>query len=1148
MRPKNLRIFFSMALALGLSAQSYGSETVSEAGAGQYLLYNVGAQKYLCPGNAWGTHASLGKVGMMVELMPQGDGTYHVSTKPYYNEDKFLSDAAWTDNNAAPYSFEKVEGAEEPTYKLVCKSNTLYWSGKGTDLSFDANGPAAGSEVNGQWRLIKIGTEDATEEKPQDVSYLITNPDFDIRGNQNGLGALKGWVGEPAPNNSCAERFDMNFDVYQVKTGLPNGKYRVSCQGFYRAGGHDSGNETQNAFLYANDNETPLLNILAEKDNFSTEYVGEKNKSGEPNTMEEAQNYFSAGFYKNNSVEVTVVDGTLRFGIKKSKQIAADWTIFDTFRLEYLGKVDLNAAAVAEFKVLQNEGNALLQDEAYAIVKDTKEYVALQSVIAKTATAENLAELKAEYNSAKNAFVDLKVSYEAWDAAYDAEKKVLGGLGIAEQFANRPNTAAEAAKGAQTMNVAEYEAVVKDYTTDIKLGDWITSGAANFNNEHWSGKVVNYLNQDDSNGKGWNANSWSMSASQKITLPAGDYVFKAAGRKSADATMTLSVKNGETSLGEVVNFPSGNRGRGIATDGTASFEGASYACKNEGYGWQWRFVPFTLTEKTTITISIEAGANLIHNWASFGDYSVMAKPNTAASEVAYNQAIEAANAALANEANQVVTGEEKTKLEDAIGADKGTTVESIDAATAALKAATETYVAAVASYQALADAKAMKLDFAYASAEKKTAFAKALQVEAATSAKDATDKTNAIYTAARAYAESNGKAEGVEGAEDCTASVVNANFADKLNGWSSSQNDGGNLQTLNTESWTTSEGVTGTPYYDYWNGSANNQHAYQNVSGLKAGKYIVTIKARALAGFNLYMLINDEKKVDINEIGNTGGLFGRGWNDYTAEFEVGNDGMVKLEVANMPAQNQAGWFGFGDVRLFKVADLDAITLNENETCTPEAKVADVTLNRTLTTHWNSIVLPFAVSKKQIAAQFGEGTVVAAYKDATVGETSTTLNFEVVEEMQANVPYLIKPAQAGNTYTFQGVAIKAADNLEVGEGEIKFVGNYENGKQLAEGDYFIDANRNLFYSANGTETMKAFRAIFVSTAAAPAKAMFFSIRGNSGETTGIEDVKTLAGKTFDVYSIDGMLVRKNATNLNGLAKGVYVVNGKKYIAK
>lgn len=820
MKPKNLRILFSMALALGLSAQSYGSETVSEAGAGQFLLYNVGAQKYLCPANAWGTHASLGEVGMMVELLPQDDGTYRVSTEPYYKvSNNWLGDNGYVDNHGnGTYSFQKVEGAEVPTYKLVCGSNTLYWSGTGTDLTLDANAPAEGSDANAQWRLVKIGTEDASENNPLDMSYLITNPDFDARGNQNGLGAVKGWNGSPGADSrnyvSCAEKYNTDFDVYQEKTGLPNGRYRLSCQGFYRGNNNPA---DKNAILYANSEETPLMNILEEEGNYAVK----------PNSMSQAQDCFSAGLYKDNSLIVTVVDGTLRFGVKKTAKVAGDWAIFDTFRLEYLGEVDLNAAAVAEFQKMKEEGEVLLQENSD--MAETEEYKALQNVIAKDATAENLAELKAEYYSAKNAFVDLKVSYEAWDAAYAAEKTVLEGLGIADQFATRPNTAAEAAKGAQTMNVAEYEAVVKDYTTDIKLGDWITSGAANFNNEHWSGKVVNYLNQDDSNGKGWNANSWSMSASQEITLPAGDYVFKAAGRKSADATMTLSVKNGEVSLGEVVNFPSGNTGSGIATDGTASFEGGNYANSNKGYGWQWRFVPFTLTEETTITISIEAGANLIHNWASFGDYSVMAKPNTAASEVAYNQAIEAANAALANEANQVVTGEEKTKLEDAIGADKGTTVESIDAATAAVKAATETYVAAVASYQALADAKAMELDFAYASAEKKAAFAKALQVEAATSAKDATDKTNAIYTAARAYAESNGKAEGVEGAVDCTASVVNANFTDKLNGWSSSQN-GGNLQTLKGESWTTSEGVTETPYYDYWNGSANNQHAYQNVS------------------------------------------------------------------------------------------------------------------------------------------------------------------------------------------------------------------------------------------------------------------------------------------------------------------------------
>lgn len=1128
MKPKNLRILFSMALALGLSAQSYGSETVSEAGAGQFLLYNVGAQKYLCPGNAWGTHASLGEVGMMVELLPQGDGTYHVSTKPYYNADKYLSDGAWTDNTQALYSFEKVEGTAEPTYKLVCNSKTLYWSGTGTDLTLDANAPAEGSEANAQWRLVKIGLEDATEEKPQDVSCLITNPDFDIRGNQNGLGALKGWIGEPTPNFSCAERFNMNFDVYEEKTGLPNGRYRLSCQGFYRAGGGGSTDKnTKNAVLYANNDETPLMNILEEEGNYAKV----------PNSMEEAQECFSQGLYKNNSVLVTVTDGTLRFGVKKSTKLDWDWTIFDTFRLEYLGEVkDLNAAAVTEFKKLQDEGNTLLQENSS--MKNTEEYKALQTVIEKTASANNLADLKAEYYSAKNTFLGSKAIFEAWDAAYKAEEAVLKGLGIADKFATRPNTTAEAAKGAQDMNVAEYNAVVKDYTTDIKLGEWTTSGAANFNNQHWSGNEVNYLNQDDSNNKGWNADNWSMSASQEIKLPAGDYVFKIAGRKSADATMKLSVKSGETSLGEVVNFPNAGEGRGIATDGTASFEEGTYANNNKGYGWQWRFVPFTLDKETKITISVEAGANMVHNWASFGDYSVMAKPNVAASETAYNQAVEIAKAALDNEAYNIVVGEERTNLGNAIAADKGTTVETIDATTAKVKAATDELVKAVASYQTLADTKAHVAEsYPYASADKLAAFNTA-KSEDAKSAADAQEKTKAI----RACVESNGKAEGVSGAIDYTDKVTNHNFTDGTNGWTSTVNNG---NTMANEPWTTSDGVSKASYYDWYDGAANVQHAYQEVSGLEPGKYIVTVKARAAVDIDLWMLINDEKKLDIKEVGNTGNVFGRGWNDFTTEFEVGNDGKVKLEVASL---NGKYWFGFSDVRLYKVGNLDAVSLSEDATYAPEAKVADVTLNRTLTSTWNSIVLPFAVSKELIAAQFGEGTKVAAYKNATVEGATTTLNFEEVEDMQANVPYLIKPAKAGSSYTFNGVAIKAADNLEAGEGEIKFVGNYVNGKKLTKGNYFIDANKNMFFSANGSETMKAFRAIFVSTAAEPAKAMFYSIRGNNGETTGIEDVKTLDGKTFDVYSIDGMLVRKNATNLNGLAKGVYVVNGKKYIAK
>ncbi len=48
------------------------------------------------------------------------------------------------------------------------------------------------------------------------------------------------------------------------------------------------------------------------------------------------------------------------------------------------------------------------------------------------------------------------------------------------------------------------------------------------------------------------------------------------------------------------------------------------------------------------------------------------------------------------------------------------------------------------------------------------------------------------------------------------------------------------------------------------------------------------------------------------------------------------------------------------------------------------------------------------------------------------------------------------------------------------------------------------------------------------------------------TTGIDFVKT--SESMDVYSIDGRMIRKQATNTNGMEKGLYIVNGKKVIVK
>ena len=48
------------------------------------------------------------------------------------------------------------------------------------------------------------------------------------------------------------------------------------------------------------------------------------------------------------------------------------------------------------------------------------------------------------------------------------------------------------------------------------------------------------------------------------------------------------------------------------------------------------------------------------------------------------------------------------------------------------------------------------------------------------------------------------------------------------------------------------------------------------------------------------------------------------------------------------------------------------------------------------------------------------------------------------------------------------------------------------------------------------------------------------------TTGIEKVMT-DGTPVDIYTLDGRLVRSKAKSLDGL-KGVYIINGKKYIKK
>lgn len=112
-------------------------------------------------------------------------------------------------------------------------------------------------------------------------------------------------------------------------------------------------------------------------------------------------------------------------------------------------------------------------------------------------------------------------------------------------------------------------------------------------------------------------------------------------------------------------------------------------------------------------------------------------------------------------------------------------------------------------------------------------------------------------------------------------------------------------------------------------------------------------------------------------------------------------------------------------------------------------------------------------------------------------------------------------------------------------------------RITTDDYFFQQSQNgtmkLYpYTADKKYGIRGFSGWFHKKDTSSSKASEFSISlFDDSSTTPIETVKEddlnrdTSGK---VYSISGVLVKNNAADLNNLSKGIYVVNGKKYVVK
>ena len=220
---------------------------------------------------------------------------------------------------------------------------------------------------------------------------------------------------------------------------------------------------------------------------------------------------------------------------------------------------------------------------------------------------------------------------------------------------------------------------------------------------------------------------------------------------------------------------------------------------------------------------------------------------------------------------------------------------------------------------------------------------------------------------------------------------------------------------------------------------------------------------------------------------------------------------------------------------------------------------NVTLNRTFGANkWYSVVLPFSVSQKQMKSVFGDGVKVLHYSDVT----GTDLNlFEHFYQMiVGGTPVLVKPSQEVTNPVFNNVTLTSKEVVDIVNTGFKCTGSWNN-VDFPAYSYFIDAKTNSFYQYDPTKvetgTVKphagAFRSwIIASENASTAKQLTMHINGieEQGETTAIwnaisgNDDAEVASK--GIYSLSGQ--KMNAADTSSLPKGIYIVNGKKFIVK
>lgn len=247
--------------------------------------------------------------------------------------------------------------------------------------------------------------------------------------------------------------------------------------------------------------------------------------------------------------------------------------------------------AIQEAAVAKDVTNAYDQFEAATTALENARTAVDASIVV-------YANLKAEIGYANNYDLVVSSNQSDYTAAINAAQAVWDG-------GTKEDPSAEIL-AMQNFKVLDYNYVTETYPGVATLGEWSGNWTSQLESQHYDGLGNTGDKYYDNNTNGDFSNSYT------VTLPAGTYVFKGIGRASSNGGATTYIKVNDTQ----VNFPQkGDTGYGINTSGVADFTNeGTYANNDNGRGWEYRFIEFTLNEETEVTLSY--GISCTSSWGS----------------------------------------------------------------------------------------------------------------------------------------------------------------------------------------------------------------------------------------------------------------------------------------------------------------------------------------------------------------------------------------------------------------------------------------------------------------------------------------------------------------------------------------------------